>query len=94
MVTIALFIVDFNGIENQVRLFGRNGLDEMLVTVIVLLGDGEFYGGANLLRHNSDVLRVARGHVETNDLSVGGQADGGAFVGFHLVLLAASGQYG
>ena len=94
LVAIAFLVVDLDGIENEVGVFCRNGLDEMLITVVVLFGDGEFHGSAYLLRRDGDLLRVAGGDVETDDLSIGGQADGGAFVGFHCVLVAPSGENG
>ena len=93
-VAVAFIVVDFDGIENQVRLFGGNGLDVVLVAEIILLGDGEFHRGAQLLGRDVDGLSVACCHVKADDLSVGGEADGRAFVGFQLVLFVASGQYG
>ena len=39
LVVIAIRIVDFQGVENQIRTFRGNGLDVVLVTVIVLFGD-------------------------------------------------------
>ena len=94
LVAIAFFIVDLDGIEDEIGVFCRNGLDEMLITVVVLFGDGEFHGSAYLLRRDVDLLCVAGGDVETDDLSIGGQADGGTFVGFHCVLVAPSGEDG
>ena len=94
MVAVAFCVVDFQGVENQIRSIGRNGADEMLVAVIILLGDGEFHLRPNLLRRNGDGLRFARRNVKTDDLSIGTQADNGAFVGLYLILVAASGNYG
>ena len=94
MVTVAFLIVDFDVVKNEVRPSCRNRVDEMLVTVIVLLGDSEFDHGASFLRNDINVLRVACGIAKADDLSVGAQADGGAFVGFYGVLFAAGSDDG
>ena len=62
----------------------------MLVTVIILFGDGEFHESAYLLWRNRYLLRVARGSIKADDLSVCGKADGGSFVGFHGIMVVSS----
>ena len=94
LVAVAFLVVDFDGIENQIGLVRGDDLDETLVTVIVLLGDGEFHGSSNRLRNDGDLLGAARRLVEADDLTVGGQANGGAFVGLHRVLLVPGGEHG
>ena len=74
LVAVSFFIVDFDGIENQVRLFRGNRLDEMLITVIVLFGNGEFYLGTYFLGRYANALGIARRDVESDDLTVGRQA--------------------
>ena len=91
LVAVAFFVIDFDGIENQVRFFRGNRLDEVLVAVLVLFGDGEFYSGSDFLWRDVDLLQVARGNIEADDLSVGSQTDGGAFIGFQCVLVTTCG---